>query len=462
MASALLIGIQVKVLGAQDAVRPAPPSDSAGTAGHSTDLSGLIARAIATNPSLRAATRRVDAAEAWASASGLLPDSMLMLGIQNLPLGEEKMTAAHAGPIPDAGPDPMTMNMIGLSQTVPFTGKLRRERAIARHEAEAARAALNFRARQIEREVRDAYYELAFIDRALHVLSDNAGIITNTVRLTEALYGAGGARQSDVLRARVEAGNLGGQAIALNEQRQSVLARLNALLDLPSLTPVAEPVIPSRIVRAAIPVAADRVRFTSATLGARAADSPIPAPAELQEIALRRSPVLAEQAASLAAQAARVELARRQYLPDFDFSLQYGQRDDRPDMLTATVSLPLPWQKRRKQNALASGARSDLTALELEYRASENEIRSQVARLHSELERSRSQLALYVGSILPLARASLNSATATYSAGQTPMLALLDAQATVFNHELEYFRLLTEFARSLAELEQVVGTEVLP
>ncbi|MBA3579372.1 MAG: TolC family protein [Gemmatimonadaceae bacterium] len=450
----------MKTLGAQNMVRPAPASDSAGTARHSTDLSDLVARAIATNPSLRAASRRVNAAEARASASGLLPDPMLMLGILNLPLGEEKMTAA--GPIPDAGPDPMTMKMIGLSQTVPFPGKLRRERAVARHEAEAARAALNSRARQIEREVRDAYYELAFIDRALHVLSDNAGIITSTVRLTEALYGTGGAKQSEVLRARVEAGKLGGQAITLNEQRQSVLARLNALLDLPSLTPVPDPVIPARISRAASPVQAERVRFTSASLGARAADSPIPAPAELQEIALRRSPVLAEQAALIAAQAARVELARRRYLPDLDFSLQYGQRDDRPDMLTATVSLPLPWQKRRKQDALASGERSDLTALELEYRASENEIRSQVARLHAELERTRSQLALYVASILPLARASLSSATATYSAGQTPMLALLDAQATVFNHELEYFRLLTEFARSLAELEQVVGTEVLP
>ena len=51
---------------------------------------------------------------------------------------------------------------------------------------------------------------------------------------------------------------------------------------------------------------------------------------------------------------------------------------------------------------------------------------------------------------------------ASYQVGRVPFLTLLDSQATLFNYESEYFRALTEFAKALADLERVVGTEILP
>ena len=104
----------------------------------------------------------------------------------------------------------------------------------------------------------------------------------------------------------------------------------------------------------------------------------------------------------------------------------------------------------------------DLATLEAEHDVRRNEIRASVARLHADLERQRAQLALYKGSIIPQGRASLTSAMASYQVGRVPFLTLLDSQATLFNYETEYFRVLTEFAKALAELERVVGTEILP
>ena len=96
-----------------------------------------------------------------------------------------------------------------------------------------------------------------------------------------------------------------------------------------------------------------------------------------------------------------------------------------------------------------------------EHRATINDIHSDVARLHAELERDRAQLALYVKAILPQGRATLESVVAGYQVARSDFLSLLDAQTTLFNYETAYFRTLTSFAKTLAELQRVVGQEIL-
>ena len=246
------------------------------------------------------------------------------------------------------------------------------------------------------------------------------------------------------------------------EQRRAAQARLNEALDRYSETPIAPLRVPERIARLAAPASAGAVRFVSPALGARAAGSPLPPLETLEAIAVGSSPALAEQQAMIAAQAARVELARLDVRPDFDVSLRYGQRDGMPDMVSATVGVPLPLNRRRRQDQELAAARAELAAQEAGLHVVRNQVRLDVARLHSELERARTQLAIYMSAILPQARASLESATASYQVGRVDLLAVMDAQATLFNYETEYHRLLSDFARQLAELERVVGREVVP
>jgi cobalt-zinc-cadmium efflux system outer membrane protein len=433
-----------------------------GGVGRTSSLDSLVARAVVANPAIHAAAARVAAARARVAPSGLLPDPMLMVGIQNLPLGKMQSTAAADGQPAGSGPDPMTMKMVGLGQTVPYPGKLAARKRVAEREVEAAEAALAAATRQVIQDVRRAYYELAFLDRALDVVERSQRVLGDFITVAEARYSVGTTGQQDVLKARVEATRLAETAVMLTEQRRAALARLNALLDRPSTTPVADPQVPERVARAAVAASAEQIRFVSAALGARAAESPLRPLGELQETAVRESPVLREQAAMIAAQEARVDLARREYLPDFDVSLQYGQRTGLPDMVTAMVSIPLPIYKRRKQDAYVTEARADLAALWGEYRARANEVRAETARLYSELERQRAQLALYVKAIIPQGRASLASATASYQVGRVEFLTVLENQATLFTYETEYFRALSDFATTLAELERVVGKEILP
>lgn len=457
----LLVAIASERVGAQApqqaaSRQPAPFADTSGAlrrtvaARPQDQVDALIEAALAINPSLRAARERIAAARARVGPAGLRPDPKLDVGLRDFPLSRPGFY------------DNFTMKMVGLSQTIPYPGKLGLQRRAAEREFDATQAALAGATRQVARDVRDAYYDLAFTDRALDVVARNQRVLVDLIKVTEGRYAVGVAAQQDVLRARVEASRLAEQAVALTEQRRAALAQLNAVLDRPSDTPAPDPTVPTRIARAAVADSASHVRFTSVALGARAADSPLPPLAELQERALRESPALREHDAMIAAQRARLELAQKEHLPDFDVSFDYGQRVGYRDLVTATVSIPLRLQKRQKQDALVVAARADLAALEAEHMAQRNAIRADVARLDAALERQRAQLALYKTAIIPQGRASLTSATASYQVGRVEFLTLLDNQATLFNYETEYFRVLTEFAKTLAELERVVGQEVLP
>jgi outer membrane protein, heavy metal efflux system len=315
--------------------------------------------------------------------------------------------------------------------------------------------------RDVVRDVKKIYFELAYIDQALEIVTRSQAVLANIVRVAEAQYTSGASGQQDVLKTRVEAARLGETASALLEQRRAALAELNALLDRDGTTPIGDAKIPDRITEAAIDRDPNQIRFVTQTLGSRATNSPFPPLETLQDAAVRENSAIKEREAMIAAQSARVELARKASRPDVDFSLQYGQRDQRPDMISAVVSISLPVHKRSRQDQELAEAGSELAAMQADLRTTTNKVRSEVARMVSDLERNRTQLALYSKAILPQGQAAVTSSLASYQSGKTELLAVLDNQSTLFAYETAYYRALTDFARTLAELEQTVGGEVL-
>lgn len=421
----------------------APQSDGSAT------LDSLIAFARTANPSIRAAAARVAAAHATIGPAGARPDPMLMAGVLDFPYGKPGFS------------DNFTMNVLRVTQTFPYPGKLSLATRAAEEDEAAARAALKQQQLDVERDVRNPYYELAFVRRAQKILQHNAEVLGGLARITEVQYSVGKSAQADVLRARVELARLGDEAAGLAGEERAALARLNAVLNRPSATPVAMAVIPQRIARLAVADSGPHVHFTSAALGAAAADSPLLTVDSLEALAIAHSPMLRAHEARIAAQGQRLELARKAHLPDFDITLEYDQRPQFRDYVSFFVSVPLRLQRKRKQDQEVVGARAELSALEAEHTADVDAIRQEVATRVSDVERERTRLALSIKAILPQAHATLESATASYQVGRVDFSSLVDAQAAVFNYETAYWRSLTDFAKALAELQRVVGAGVL-
>ena len=420
----------------------APPSDE-GT------LDSLVALALRSNPSIRAAASRAMAAHAGIAPAGARPDPMLMAGIQNFPISSPGFSAE------------MTMKMVGVSQTFPYPGKLRLETRVAEFRFDAARDNLAQMTLDVVRDVREAYYDLVFADRALEIVQRNAALLQSLVSVSQAQYTTGIGTQSDVLRARTEAVRVNVVASQLTVQHRTALAQLNALLDRASDVPVNHPAIAARLRRAAVADSADQVHFASTALGAPAADSPLLPLDSLQALAVVHSPQLRAQEAAIAAQSARVALARKATLPDINVALSYGQRQNLSDMVSATVSIPIPLQRGRKQYADVAAANADLTAFQATQQTLANTIRADIARRAGDIEQARTELALYKRAILPQAQATFASATASYQVGRVDFTSVVDAQAAVFNYETAYWRSLTNVAKAIAELERIVGAEVL-
>ena len=353
------------------------------------------------------------------------------------------------------------MQMIGISQTFPYRGKLSLATHAVRNEVSAAELELAAVKLDVVAQIKREYFTLAYVDDALAVVARTQGVLTALVAASEVRYTAGNGHQADILRARTELARLGEQASDLLEQRRTAAARLDAAIGQDAGLPLGRATVPSPIVRAAVADSAVRVRFVSAALGARAADSPLLSLDSLEALAEVGNPMLRAHQARIAAQAARVELARKGYLPDVAIMLSYGYRAGFADMVSATISLPIAIQKGRKQDAEVAGGMAELAALEAEHRSAVHELRSTIARQTSDVELARTQLALSVRAILPQSRAAFESATSEYQVGRLDFDALMDAQASVYNAETAYYRSLTAFAIGLAELERTVGTGVL-
>ena len=418
------------------------------------ELAELLAIADSANPEIAGAQRTAEAAWARVPQAGALPDPMIGVGFMNVPVTN-----------PGLGNDMMTMAQLRVGSEFPWPGKLGLREDVARLQAEAETWEVERVRQKVRAEVRTAYYRIYFVDRALQVTGRNEQLVGDFARLTSSKYGVGTAAQPDVLRAQVERTSLTDQLVALREQRESAVARLNALLARATDTPVTTAVLPDAVRVAALRDEPGRARFASVALaGVLPATGPgggIPTVSELQRVALDNNPMIQAHVRRVDAQARALALAETAKLPDFNVTAGYSRRSGFGDFFDVMISAPLPIFSSRKQDQGVFEQAAVLAEHEARHASMVDELNGEIASLAAELGRAREQLVLLNDGILPQARTGLQSATAAYQVGRVDFLALLDAQVTLYRHELDYDRLLADFATNLAALERAVGTEVL-
>jgi outer membrane protein TolC len=84
-----------------------------------------------------------------------------------------------------------------------------------------------------------------------------------------------------------------------------------------------------------------------------------------------------------------------------------------------------------------------------------------VTQLYAAVRRARQLAALYRTTILPQSRTTVQSALAAYRVGGVDFMTLLDDQMTVNTYRQELYRLDAEQGQALAELEMLVGRELM-
>ncbi|MGQ0428395.1 MAG: TolC family protein [Gammaproteobacteria bacterium] len=390
-------------------------------------LQRLVEEAINNNPEIKAADSERQAAESRVSPAGALDDPMLEAGVINLPLASRAFRR-----------EDMTMKMLGVSQQFPYPGKRGLRREVAARDAEVAAHAYAETVNRVVRDVRMAYFDLALVVESASLVKENRRVLGQFAEISAARYAVGQGSQSDVLTARTQLARMDDELIQLERERRAIEAELAFALG-------------------------------------RESDDGLPAPAklrlpatDLQIDALRQSalegrPQLLGLASLIDRNAGAVDLARREYYPDFEVMLGYGQRESmldgtrRDDMVSLTVAVNLPvWRASKRDPGVAEAIAMRNQAADM-YRAQLNEVSAQLRRQVAAAEQSLRSARLYESGILPQARLAVESSLAAYRVNRVDFLTLLDNQMTVLNYEIGLASAIASCNKALAEIEYLTG-----
>ena len=397
------------------------PLEAAAQTPDTLRLRDIVVEARRANPMLQAARYQADAFEERGSQAGALPDPVLSLGLRNRPL--------------DFGTDsPMTMNWIGLSQTFPWPGNQGFGQQRQEHFAAAADLDADEMEAALVARVKEVYFRLAFMDRALDIMASTRELLRDFLQVTSAKYAVGRGLQQDILQAQVAIAQMTADITVVRANRVATSARLNSLLGRPATERIGLLELPQP---GSPPAAVDSLMATAAR---------------------NRPAIQAARERALAAEAG-YRAAKRDAYPDFTLAVGYGQRPEFEDLATIQVGISLPlWSGSKQQPRIREmqAFQSTEEARELDLH---NETFARLSELRAAAERARELSELYRTSIIPQARAAVESALSAYRVGEVDYMTLLSNQTTVNRFETERVRLAAEYQGAVAGIEALTGSE---
>ncbi len=395
-------------------------------------LDSLMAEVLRANPDLLAAKLRYQAFEAKVPQAGSLPDPMFKAVSSNLPIDSWSLDQT-----------PMSGIEFMLSQKIPFPGKMGLARKMVRSLAQKSKEDYHSIKNFLLSQLKQNYYQFYLLQKSIEITQENKLLIEDFARIASTKYSVGKGIQQDVLKAQVEVSKMMDQLIVLQERKKVVQAKILVLLNRDPQDHLGEP---------------EDLTFRKLDLSEE----------DLQNLAISTNPGLRGMNLLVRASESSYRLARREYFPDFTFSLSYRLREKvrmdparGKDFFSASASINVPlyfWSKQKKKVQQKS---FDLESFCQKYEGMKNNLKLGVSKLFYSLNRFKDQIQLYQTAILPQAQQSLESAKSGYQVGKVDFLTLLNNQVTLYNFQIKYYQALSSYFITIARLEELVGKALL-
>lgn len=395
-------------------------------------LEEALVAAVQNNPNLARIKAAAEALATVPSQVGALPDPEIGFNVMSLPVDHF-----------DTRKEEMAQIGFSLSQRIPFPGKLALREQAAAYEAQAAAYNEDEWRLSLLSDVKTVWWQLFYLDRLLEITDNNRTLMQQLVDIAGTKYEVGEGLQQDVLLAQLELSKLLDLKIKINGMRGNAMASLNALLDRPGNVPVR---LPKKV--------------------------PMPLPELPEETLLYQwaetnRPLLAGERERVNAARSKLDLAKKDILPDFNVNAAYGARDNMPDggrrsdLLSFGISMNVPIFYAQKQAQGVSQSTSELMREQYALQDQWNGVRKQIAQACSDYRRAKEQVSLYQTGIIPQARQTVASMLAGYQVDKVDFLNLIRSQITVYDYEAQYWQALAEARQALAQLAAATGKEDL-
>jgi cobalt-zinc-cadmium efflux system outer membrane protein len=390
-------------------------------------LASLVREAESANPQILAARRAWQAAAQAPSQAAALPDPQVIA--QQLNVGSPRPFAGYSN-------SDFAYIGFGVSQDLPYPGKLRLRGEVAEREAMAARENLEAVRRSTVAELKTAYFELAYIQQTLAVLERDRQLLEQMEKIAEARYRVGQGNQQDVLKAQLEKTKLLREITMHHGHMATLQAQLKQILNRP----------PDSADITTEPLTETPVPYTSDELLARVR-AENPGVASEREIVRRQS--------------LQVELARKDFYPDFNvqYMWQHTARQFRDyHMLSFAVRIPI--HRRRRDYPRVAQALDELHRSRYLYEAKVQQAYFDVRDQYVTAETSAELLKIYREGLIPQAAATFRAGLAAYQSNRLDFETLLSSFLDLLSFDQQYWRALADHERAVARLEQLTGMTV--
>ncbi len=407
-----------------------PSITSAASQSDAAGLQELITEGLANNQELQSLRRRFKGLSDEIPAAAALNDPVLKFGLLNVPVDTFSLSQ-----------EAMTQKQFSLVQQIPWFQKLglRKQKAVL--QAELLAANIGVKEAELARQVADAYYDLGFVQASLETNQRLRRLLTDMLRVAETRYSTGSGSQQDILRAQVEISELLDEKNELDRKLRTGKDRINQILHRNQFTDIA-PVPRPELVKL---------------------DADVPA---LIKQAVLTTPWMRVRRAEVDLARTDIKLALQEYMPNFDFTVAYGQRDkdqmgnERADFFSAAVGFTIPLWFFTKQDNRLSGSKERFEAAQLSLNSLKNGLTHQIDSLVTDINTLIENYELLDQALMFQASQWADSSLAAYEVGSVEFGTLITADLRLLRYELKHTRFHYTLRAKLAELEELVGAPV--
>ncbi|MYM95890.1 TolC family protein [Duganella vulcania] len=401
-----VIGVALAFL----AAAPAAPAQS-----QPLTLGQAQQQAVARSRQLSARDQAATASHEMAVAAGQLPDPVLKVGIDNLPVsGSDRLSL---------GNDFMTMRRVGVSQELTRADKLRWRSARFEREADKAQAEKDVAIAAIQRDTALAWLEVFYTGQMAEVVARQAATSRQEIEAAEAAYRGGRGGQADILAARAA-------LLTLDDRGSEISRRLRV-----AQTRLARWTGGESTVAGAPDV--DRIRLDPASLDRDLAHHP-------QIAVLNRQEEIAQ---------ADANLAQANQRTDWSVEVAFQQRGSAySNMVSVGISVPLQWDRKNRQDRELA---AKLALVEQAKAERDEMLREHVAETRAlivEWQSGKERVSRYQREVLPLAGERSQATLAAYRGGKATLVEVLAARRNEAEMRMQALQLELDTARLWAQL----------